>query len=80
MLLQVLMKIVLTICSKQNIGKVLFMVLHRMVKLTKNTKDDDLIDKLEKLYWASTDCTDMQSEDLLHKIREQKGRGNDRII
>ena len=71
-LVQVLLKLVLTMCSKEVIGRIMFACLHRLVKLTKTTKDDELLEKLEKLYWGISDSTDQQSDYLLHKLR-----GND---
>jgi len=69
-LLQVLMKFVITLFSKEMIGKLMFACLYRLVKLTKTTKDDELIEKLEKLYWGISDSTDQQSEYLLHKLKD----------
>lgn len=69
-LLQVLLKLILTMFSKEVIGKIMFTCLHRLVKLTKTTKDDEYIDSLEKLYYGISDTTDTQSEDLLRKIKE----------
>ncbi|WP_182057871.1 hypothetical protein [Pantoea sp. ME81] len=71
-LLQVLIKLVITMFSKEMIGKMMFACLHRLVKITKTTKDDELLEKLERLYWGISDNTDQQSEYLLHKLR-----GND---
>lgn len=56
--------------SKEMIGKLMFACLHRLVKLTKTEKDDEFIDKLEKMYWGISDTTDQQSEDLIKKIKE----------
>jgi hypothetical protein len=70
-ILQVLLKLLLTLCSKELLGQVMFYCLHRIVKLTKNTKDDHFVDKLEKLYYGISDTTDQQSEDLLRKIKDE---------
>lgn len=56
--------------SKEMIGKLMFACLHRLVKLTKTEKDDEFIDKFEKMYWGISDTTDQQSEDLIKKIKE----------
>lgn len=69
-LLQVLIKLVLTMFSKEMIGKLMFACLHRLVKLTKTTRDDEFIDKLEGMYWGISDTTDIQSEELIKKIKE----------
>lgn len=69
-LLQVLIKLVLTMFSKEMIGKLMFACLHRLVKLTKTTKDDEFIDKLERMYWGISDATDQQFEELIKKIKE----------
>jgi len=50
----------------------MFACLHRLAKLTDTTKDDEFIDRLEKMYWDVSDTTDQQSEDLLNKIKEKK--------
>lgn len=71
-LVQVLLKLILTVFSKELIGKVMFACLHRLAKLTDTTKDDEFIDRLEKMYWDVSDTTDQQSEDLLNKIKEKK--------
>lgn len=73
-LLQVLIKFILTIFSKELIGQLMFACLHRLAKLTSTTKDDEFIDKLEHLYYGISDCTDQQSEELIRKI---KSKGND---
>lgn len=58
--------------SKEVIGKIMFACLHRLVKLTKTTKDDEYIDSLEKLYYGISDTTDTQSEELLNKIQNKE--------
>lgn len=72
LLLQVLIKMVLTMFSKEMIGKLMFACLHRLVKLTKTTKDDEFVEKLERTYWGISDTTDQQSEDLIKKIKDKE--------
>ncbi|HHD2920220.1 TPA: hypothetical protein ACNZ5U_004635 [Enterobacter kobei] len=69
-LMSVLLKLVLTVFSKEMIGKLMFACLHRLVKLTSTTKDDEYIDKLEKMYWGISDTTDQQSDELINKIKK----------
>jgi len=71
-LMQVLLKLILTVFSKELIGKVMFACLHRLTKLTPTTRDDEFIDKLEDLYWNVSETTDQESDELLKKIQEKK--------
>lgn len=71
-LMQVLIKLVLTMFSKEMVGKLMFACLHRLVKLTKTTVDDEYVDKLESMYWGINDTTDQQAYDLLRKIKKDE--------
>lgn len=71
-LMQVLIKLVLTMFSKEMVGKLMFACLHRIVKLTKTTVDDEYVDKLESMYWGINDTTDQQAYDLLRKIKKDE--------
>ena len=71
-IIQVLFKLILTMCSKEVIGRIMFACLHRLVKLTCTKKDDQLVDKLERMYWGISDTTDQQAEELLRKIKKDE--------
>lgn len=73
---QVLIKLVLTICTKEMIGKLMFSCLHKLVSLTSTEKDDEFIDKVEKLYWSISESTDTESQKLIVKIQESKNKDN----
>ncbi|WP_142669128.1 hypothetical protein [Klebsiella variicola] len=56
--------------TRRNVEKLMFGCLHRLVKLTKSEKDDELLDKLEKLYYSMDEATEEEAEKVIDEIKE----------
>ncbi|HBR5711275.1 TPA: hypothetical protein L9Z45_003915 [Klebsiella pneumoniae] len=58
--------------TRKNVEVVMFGCLHRLVKLTDSTKDDELLKKLEKLYFSMDEATEHEDEKVLNELKKNE--------
>ncbi|EMQ1182316.1 hypothetical protein [Klebsiella variicola] len=58
--------------TRKNVEVVMFGCLHRLVKLTDSTKDDELLRKLEKLYFSMDEATEHEDEKVLNELKKNE--------
>ncbi|HIE9727002.1 TPA: hypothetical protein ACXRYW_005294, partial [Klebsiella variicola subsp. variicola] len=64
-------QIISRILTRRNVETLMFRCLHRLVKLTKSEKDDELLSKLEKLYYLMDEATEEEGEKVIEEIKEE---------
>lgn len=58
--------------TRKNVEVVMFGCLHRLVKLTGSNKDDELLRKLEKLYFSMDEATEHEDEKVLNELKKNE--------
>ncbi|MFR6754431.1 hypothetical protein [Klebsiella pasteurii] len=58
--------------TRKNVEVVMFGCLHRLVKLTDSTKDDELLQRLEKLYFSMDEATEHEDEKVLNELKKNE--------